>query len=124
MTQKAIAVINDVEQNPHSSLRQLKVRHDMSITTLQRLLKKQQYHPYKMILVQELKNGDYQRRLKYSDWIVKQFNDDPLFVKKTFFTDECVFSSDGQVCTQNVRYWAKVFSMDLKISIIPSNEIK
>ena len=115
--------MNDVDKNPHSSLRQLKIRHNMSVTTLQRLLKKEKYHPYKMILVQELKNNDYERRLKYSDWIVKQFNDDPLFVKNTVFTDECVFSSDGQVCTQNVRYWAKVFCINLKFPLLTLSQL-
>ncbi|KAJ8958277.1 hypothetical protein NQ318_017421 [Aromia moschata] len=47
--------------------------------------KNEKYRPYKIHLVQELNNDDPDRRLEFYEIRANRFQDNPLFIKKTFF---------------------------------------
>lgn len=63
------------------------------------------WHPYKIYVRHELKNGDFARRLQFCRWFVNSFHN-PRFVFNIVIGDECSFGMNGLVSTQNVRMYA------------------
>ncbi|EFN73459.1 hypothetical protein EAG_14193, partial [Camponotus floridanus] len=51
---KNIEVLQSFVENPHTSIRKTSQQCDISKSTIQRTLKKYNYHPFKIRLVQEL----------------------------------------------------------------------
>ena len=95
-----------VEETPRSSVR--KVLQDVSNVTpvskssVHRILRFDlKYLPYKIQLLQHLKENDISSRLTFADWALA--NDNVL--DNVWFSDEAHFTLSGYVNKQNVRYW-------------------
>lgn len=96
------AVNAAVRQNPHRSIRKHAFALHLNRSSVQRILKKDlHYHPYKIQLVQALKNDDYRIRLNFAT-LMQDFND----FDNILFSDEAHFHLDGYVNKQNCRYWS------------------
>ena len=52
----------DVTENPKISVYQLALKHNMSRSSVRKILKREKYHPYKIHLPQELSEDDFDRR--------------------------------------------------------------
>lgn len=63
-------------------------------------------HPYKLQIVQELKENDHQLRLEFCQQIMTNINEDNEFLDKLWMSDEAHFHLTGYVNKQNYRYWA------------------
>lgn len=63
------------------------------------------WHPYKIFIRHELKNGDRARRLQFCRRFCNNFHN-PRFVHNVVIGDECSFGMNGSVSTQNVRMYA------------------
>ncbi|KYM87989.1 hypothetical protein ALC53_03207 [Atta colombica] len=48
-------------------------------------------HPFKIQLTQELKINDHRQRCVFADWVLKQLEVNPNFVKQIIFSDEAHF---------------------------------
>ena len=62
-----------------------------STTTWEILQEGLSFHPYKLVLSQELKPNDSRSRRVFSDWVVEQFEVDPAFNHKIIFSDDVLF---------------------------------
>jgi len=81
------------------------VKLGMSESTVRRILHKDLgFHPYKMMIVQMLNEGDYQQRLAFADLMLKiiKEHEDAIIM----MSDEAHFHLNGSVNKQNFRYWA------------------
>jgi len=101
------AVWNAVEQSPRRSA----VRHmqtlRLSDTTVRRILHQDlNFHPYKLMLVQELNQQDFGRRTTFAETMLQMFEEDPELVILT--SDEAHFHLNGSVNKQNSRYWSTI----------------
>ncbi|KAJ8916884.1 hypothetical protein NQ315_013352 [Exocentrus adspersus] len=56
---KKLDIALELLENPHTSTVSLARNHDAPRTTIRRFLKQEKYHPYKVYLVQELLEDDY-----------------------------------------------------------------
>uniref|UniRef100_V5GPD3 Transposable element Tc3 transposase n=1 Tax=Anoplophora glabripennis TaxID=217634 RepID=V5GPD3_ANOGL len=95
-----------IHENPQSSLRVVADNLGMSESTLSRLLHRNKYHPYKVHLVQELCDDDFDRRTEFCEMMMEECQADPDFVKRIIFSDEASFYLNGTVNKQNCRYWS------------------
>lgn len=102
-----INVLAYVETEPHLSIRVIARDLGLNYTLVNRILKDYKMHPYHVILQQELKEADFDRRLDYCNWLKGMFNDDPDFLSKILWTDEATFSGNGKVNLHNSHYWSK-----------------
>ncbi|PNF42403.1 hypothetical protein B7P43_G01955 [Cryptotermes secundus] len=59
------------------------------------------FHPYKMVVVQELSPRDFQNRITACETLLETLPPDAL----VFFSDEAHFHLSGYVNKQNMRYW-------------------
>lgn len=100
---RTVDILASVQVDPHDSLRRRERDSGISRATIQRILKEEKFHPYRMCLVQALQPGDFLQRLNFCNWALNQRR---LFHRKILFSDECTFKSDAEVNTWNCRYWA------------------
>jgi len=68
-------------ENPHLSMHKANQQHDISRMTVQRILKKIKFHPYKINVVQELNEDNFDCRTKFCELMMKK-----LMMIPTFFS--------------------------------------
>ena len=100
-------ILLEVEENPHSTSRSISLNHHLCHRSVLKHLKLQKFHPYKVKLVHELTEDDFDRRQEFCDQMMDICNRDPMFSQRIIFTDEATFTLHGVVNRQNCRYWAK-----------------
>jgi hypothetical protein len=99
-------ILNHFNANPKTSTRKAATDMNVPRTTIQRVLKKNKYRPYKPTIVQGLKDTDYPRRVEFSNWFVRQCQEIPNFSRKIIWTDETFFSNCGVFNRHNRHFWA------------------
>ena len=75
-------VLNAVENNSSISVRQIATTNNIPKSSVHRILKKRKFHPYKPLVVQGLRNGDFERRVAFSRWYVESCGNDRNFQSK------------------------------------------
>lgn len=104
-----VAVLGQVslENQQAQSLTTISREVSVSSSTVYRILHKHKYHPYKIKLVQELYEDDFDRRLEFCELLSQRLTDNPHLLHNLCFSDECTFSVNGLVNRHNCRYWAE-----------------
>lgn len=95
-----------VQENPHSTLVGVASQLNTSKNAVFRLLHRLKFHPYKVQLVQELSDDDFDRRGQFCQIMMDLSNANPGFIRNIVFSDEATFCLNGTVNKQNCRYWA------------------
>jgi hypothetical protein len=72
-------VLNLVENNPHIGNRDISSRTGISKSSVLRILKKHEYHPYHLELHQELHGEDFANRVTFCEWTEEQIGNDEHF---------------------------------------------
>ncbi|KAE8745037.1 hypothetical protein FOCC_FOCC008349 [Frankliniella occidentalis] len=94
------------EAQPHASQRTASAELGIRRSTLQRVMKDESFHPFKVILDQGLTDEDPARRLAYCRWLT----DMPAaadFASNVLWTDEATFNNRANVNRHNCHYWAR-----------------
>ncbi|KAJ8950557.1 hypothetical protein NQ318_015690 [Aromia moschata] len=60
-------VMLQVQDNPHSTTHQMGIDFNLSHTSVRNILHKQKFHPYKITLMQELSEDDFDRRNEFCE---------------------------------------------------------
>ncbi|GFT16501.1 DUF4817 domain-containing protein [Trichonephila clavipes] len=61
-------------------------------------------YPYRPVLAQELKPGDQERRFDFCTFVLNTLDENPDFLNEVLWSDECQFSRQGTINTQNTHY--------------------
>lgn len=103
-TEENIDVVkHSIRENPTQSTRKRSSALNLPRTSLQRILKKDLHlHPYKIQLVQKLKDTDTIHRLNFANEMLNRFTS----FNNVLFSDEAHFHINGHVNKQNCRYWS------------------
>ncbi|GBP47364.1 hypothetical protein EVAR_38965_1 [Eumeta japonica] len=89
-----------VHENPTQSIRKHSRALNILRSTLQRILKKdKKFHPYKVHLVQELKDTDATNRISFVNEMMNRFT----LSNNVLFSDEAHFYINSHVSRQNCR---------------------
>lgn len=99
-------VLLTIEENPVTPARQLARNNDISDTTVLKILKNANMHPYKVQLVQELSDDDPDRRIEFCDQMMGFIINNQISLEWVVFSDESTFTLNGEVNRHNCRYWA------------------
>ncbi|KAJ8911713.1 hypothetical protein NQ315_013175 [Exocentrus adspersus] len=105
--EKKLDVALELLENSHTSTVSLARNHDAPRTTIRRFLKQEKYHPYKVYLVQELLEDDYDRRLQFCEEIMRRFDDNNGFQRDILFSDDATFYLKGVDNRHNYRFWSQ-----------------
>ncbi len=96
-----------VKSSPQRSARKHALSLNLSDRTVRRILHVDLcFHPYKMMMTQELLATDPAARLQFCKRILEKIDNDELPLNRILFTDEAHFYLPGAVNNQNMRYWS------------------
>lgn len=100
------AILEQVEDNPSTSVRLVANNIGTSKNTVWRVLNENLLHPYKLQKVQCLEPRDYPRRVNCARWFLHKEVISPNFLQQILFTDEAHFTREGVFNTRNKHLWA------------------
>ena len=101
------AVCVSVLRSPRRSVHKLAAAVRLSQECVRRIFHVDlKFHPYKLQIVQELKENDHQLRIEFCQQIMTNINKDNEFLDKLWISDEAYFHLTGYVNMQNHHYWA------------------
>lgn len=96
-------VRRSILQSPQRSARKHASALALSNRTVRRILHEElNFHPYKMVVVQELTQRDWQQRMQACETLIGDLPHDA----RVLFSDEAHFHNSGAVNKQNMRYWS------------------
>lgn len=98
-------VLRAVEQEPETSIRDIARQHDLSYSTIRRILKEEKLHAYHYSRVQHLREGDYPRRKRFCEDFLRRVDEDPEFPSYVIFSDESLFTREGVLNSHNMHVW-------------------
>lgn len=99
-------VLLETQDNPHAAITTISNNFNLSVGSVHKILKVNKYHPYKIKLVHELLEDDFDRRVQFCEQILEIHNQNVNFTTNIIFSDEATFTLNGHVNRQNCRYWA------------------
>lgn len=103
---KTEAVLQFLKKDSLSSVRQISRQAGTSKSSVHRIIQKSGYRPWKIESVQELFDGDEDRRLEFCTFIMEKMETDDSFHHKILFSDEAMFYLDGSVNKHNLHYYS------------------
>lgn len=103
---REIDIMAAVRANPNISVRQLSAENGLSKSYVHKILKKHKFKSYKYQPHQELREGDSENRSAFCQIMMDKSNNEPDFLERVCFTDECTFTLNNQPHSQNFRYWS------------------
>lgn len=104
--EKKVEIVAEMVINPTQSTSAVAESCGVSSKSVQRVLKKEKFHPYKMKILHALTEDDPDRRVEFCEWLTRTIEGERGFLKRVCFADECTFFLNGKVNKQNVRYWS------------------
>ncbi|EFN89592.1 hypothetical protein EAI_06030, partial [Harpegnathos saltator] len=85
----SLDVLLSFQENPHTSVPRTAQAHDISQGSILNILKKHKYHPYKIVITQELMEDDFDR-IQFCEKIMNRIDDN--FLNFIVFSDEATHS--------------------------------
>lgn len=104
--EKSLEVCLNIVENVHTSVRKVAQQLGISKSSVHNVLMANNFHPYKMILTQELLEDDFDRRLEFCEEMMKRIDENGQFTFWTCLSDESTFQLNGEVNRHNMRYWS------------------
>jgi transposase len=104
--EKRQEIMEQIVETPKISTSQLALNHDVSITSIRRVLRKEKAHPYKVQLIHELTEDDPDKRMEFCEILQNQITNNPAMLRNILFSDEATFCLNGSVNRHNLRYWS------------------
>lgn len=102
-----IEVIGQASMDSQQSVREISKKSNIPKSTVHKILQKHNFHPYKVHLVQELSEDDFDRRIQFCELMTEKIIVDKKILRRICFSDECTFFLNGLVNRHNMRYWCQ-----------------
>lgn len=99
-------IVASVVENPNTSVRQISKEIAIPKSTVNKVLKKNEFHPYHFEHHQSLTNQDFRNRLQFCNWILAKIEENQNFVSYILFTDESSFSNTCRPNQHNLHHYA------------------
>src|SRR6202042_2575462 len=106
--EKQIEIVAQMIVNPLQPTSLVAAECEVSSKSVQRVLKRNKFHPYKLKILHELTEDDPDHRLEFCELMADRLKGNRNYLKSICFSDECTFFLNGKVNRQNVRYWSDV----------------
>ena len=95
------------QNNPSNSIRRATLNLNISRSRIQRVLRRNNFHPYNYVPVQCLTIGDYQKRISFCNTFLRMCRRDCDIPFKILWTDESTFTRSGVFNYHNSHYWSE-----------------
>lgn len=104
--EKSLEIMQHFVEEPNQSLRKVSSQSDVGFVSVRNVLISNKFHPYKITLVQELFEDDFDRRIEFCEVMMEKWERNQNFFNNIIFSDESTFMLNGTVNRHNCRYWA------------------
>lgn len=101
--EKEAEILGAFGDDPMTSQRKVAIQCATSLSTVNRVLKKENMRPWKLTTVQELKDTDLEKRLNFCNFVNEHDED---WINNIVFSDEATFHLNGRVNLHNCYYYA------------------
>lgn len=101
-------ILDAVHAEPTISTRRASQQLGVSRSSVWRILRDQNYHPFHFQRVQGLTAPDYQFRIRFCNWLLQKHTENPNFPSYIIFSDEATFTREGVHNYHNCHYWSQV----------------
>lgn len=101
-------ILQELRRNPTTSQRRMERRTGIPRSSIQRIIRANDLHPYHYQKVQALKPADYPRRVAFCRAILTRNREDQNFFDSILWTDESRFERFGLFNTHNSHYYSIV----------------
>jgi len=99
-------VLRAFEQNPESSVRVVAREHNLSHTTVHRILQEEKLYAFHYTRVQHLRPEDYQARKTFCEYFLRETDRDLRFPSRVIFSNETLFTREGIFNSHNMHLWS------------------
>lgn len=97
-------IVEYFDQNQHTTLNEASNRFGLAMSTISKILKEHDFHPYKIGFHNKLYLDDPVRRLEFCHAMQARLNVDPNFSRKILYSDESYYKVFGDAFNrQNFR---------------------
>lgn len=93
-------------EDSHTSIRKAAQYHEISRGSVHNILKANKMKPYRIHLLQQLSEDDFDRRLQFCEDVMQRIDNNNQFCSNILFSDEASFELYGTVNRHNCRYWS------------------
>lgn len=100
-------VLEVVRTEPSTSIRKIAQRTGVSRSIVQRMLRKEKLHPYRLQRVQALLPTDFPKRLEFCRAMLRMHRQQPDLFNDILWSDECSFSRTGAFNGHNNHSWSR-----------------
>jgi len=100
-------IIRAFKNNPESSIRVIAREHNLSYSTVQRILKEEKLHPYHYKRVQHLRAEDYHAKRTFCENFLRKVDRNPRLPSYVIFSDESLFTQEGIFNSHNMHIWSE-----------------
>ena len=100
-----VEVLGQFAIDPTLSIPKVSKLTNISTGSVHKILKKNKFFPYKIQILHELNEDDYDRRIEFCESMCQRIDEDPHLIKNICFSDESTFFLNGIVNRHNCRYW-------------------
>lgn len=101
----SLEVLQSVIEDPHLSTNAISRNLGISQSSVRRVLHKNSFKPYKIHMVQELSDDDFDRRVEFCELMMDNLDNNRIRLNNIVFSDEATFMLNGSVNRHNCRYW-------------------
>ncbi|XP_076246520.1 histone-lysine N-methyltransferase SETMAR-like [Calliopsis andreniformis] len=99
-------ILDYVEENPSTSVRQLEQLFGVPHSTAHRILKDSGQRSYHIYTVQALLPPDLPARLLFCQWVISAYEENPEMLNNILWTDESTFTRSGAFNRRNEHLWS------------------
>ncbi|GFS69543.1 uncharacterized protein TNCV_3894031 [Trichonephila clavipes] len=99
-------VIGYALAHPESSVRDISKACSYSKLTVWNILHTYDAYPYHPVLTHEVMPRYQERLFNFCNFVLNTLDEDPDFFNEVLWSDECKFSRQGTISTQNKHYWS------------------
>ena len=105
--EKREELVRTIQEDPTMSQRKLSAACDISLSTVNKVLREEGIRPWKFSKVQEIWPNDYTSRLEFANLVINRNEQDGNFVGNIVFSDEASFHLNGSVNMHNAFIYAE-----------------
>lgn len=104
----SLDILQSFIENPNKSVRSAAQSHGIGRESVRKVLKKSGFKAYRVTLLQELGEDDFDRRMEFCETMMNRIDHRQILLDNIVFSDESTFMLNGHVNRHNCRYWDNV----------------
>lgn len=109
-----IMVLAYFAAHPTASINDCQRNVGLGRSTIWKILHNHKYKPYSIMLVQHLKEVDFEKRVLFCESMLLRIQEEPDFLQRMIWSDEAKFTKNGIYNKHNSHYWSNINTNEIR----------